>query len=805
MTENIAPSIGYMVARSPQSPRHRSNKPPSPTVVSDQGSGRLTIDEDLSNLPKIHEIQENCHNTTTGIPHNRGFGIEQPELSGSVASPSSWNPSSAHLPLDHHAAAGAKASIATHTSQCHPDYSFLQAPDTRNLLPQDLAFLVGQGCFVVPHRAALDEFMRQYFLHVHPMLPVLNESDHWQSYNSEDTESPYKMSFLVLQGVLFISAGFVSLETIKTLGFRTLQQAKFAFYRRAKLLHDFNCEKSSIAIAQAALLLAHSHLIPLSLAGNKPLGSIWLGVAIHYARDAKAHCYFSRRPACGEIPTTRKAHNTLKRLWWCCIICDRLLPLTSRQNIKITKANFSFSGCSVLGSADLSEESYHSDVYDSTTKLLHAEILAKLVELCVVLTDVLTVTSVLHNNPSWALSRKLTDINKASLCKMELQRWYSNWLEIRTTIEERIEENMFTQSPADSIILFTNLVEMYYHLTSSPHLATQACKQRDELQSAASRVTECLLDLDRLRLTRWLPMTAIGCTAFPLVLHLIDLELDQPPCRTTTSTQITKPSLDQKKRQLKVLMETMDTYKPRYYIADWVMRTARHVTDLARQRFPSFPPNAELSGSALVGWLDMIRVQPNYYLRVAMTVDLSISHGKLPDENDFPPSLRHASQSGIAHKLCLDFAPGEANSDMEIDLSIPERHVRTDPQRALNRESTVEDLDSGQDHNTETPPAVRCRDASYRDSGCLVDEDAASKMDERRLPSGLNDLSSRTSHDGGRCNDFFAWHEGQVGSLSSIPASWGHPGVLDDTHDLEQVYSEFLDELNSWLGLKNQL
>lgn len=90
---------------------------------------------------------------------------------------------------------------------CHPDYAFLQVPDTKDLLPQDAAFLVSQGCFIVPQRAALDDFLRQYFLHVHPMLPILNEKDFWLSYNSVDSDVEYQMPMLVLQGLLFISSG----------------------------------------------------------------------------------------------------------------------------------------------------------------------------------------------------------------------------------------------------------------------------------------------------------------------------------------------------------------------------------------------------------------------------------------------------------------------------------------------------------------------------------------------------------------------------------------------------------------------
>lgn len=90
---------------------------------------------------------------------------------------------------------------------CHPTYAFLQAPDLRGILPQDLSFLISQGCFIVPQRSALSEFLEQYFLHVHPMLPILNEADVWRSYSfgGAATEDRDRLSILVLQGILFIS------------------------------------------------------------------------------------------------------------------------------------------------------------------------------------------------------------------------------------------------------------------------------------------------------------------------------------------------------------------------------------------------------------------------------------------------------------------------------------------------------------------------------------------------------------------------------------------------------------------------
>ncbi|KLP20386.1 cutinase transcription factor 1 beta [Fusarium fujikuroi] len=465
-------------------------------------------------------------------------------------------------------------------SPTHPDYAFLQVPDTKDLLPQDLAFL---------------------------------------------------------------------------------------------LLYDFSVEKSCIAIAQASLLLAHTHLIPRCIAGNKPLGSIWLGIAISYARVAKAHCYSSLRPNKDtEVAKVQKLRNTLKRLWWCCIICDRLLPLTSRQSIKITPSNFSFS-CSKLGSADLCDELYNFDVYDSTTKTLHAELLSRLVDLCVVLTDVLTVTSVLYNNPSWMLSGRMEVGKDASLCQMELCRWYSSWSETKTTLDERMAEEI---SPSSSIILFKNLIEMYYHsarlsvchynilrssLLPPSQSDTQLRRQSEDLQGSASRVTD------------------IGCTAFPLALQMIDVELLRPKKPASPEEGV---KLTQKEQHVENILKQMKSYKKKYYITDWVMRAIRHVVELARQRSPAPMSTDDDSPSSC---LDMLKTRPSYYLRLVMTLDMSISNGRLPDECDFPPSLRKAGR-GLSSR-------SQATSMPTVDEQSMKRFS------AMNKHLIPDNLTDFMDHN----------------------------------------------------------------------------------------------------------
>lgn len=136
-----------------------------------------------------------------------------------------------------------------------------------------------------------------------------------------------------------------------------------------------------------------------------------------------------------------------------------MFPLSSRRDIKITRSNFDFAGSPALDAADMADEMCASDVYDPATKALLAEVLRVFVELCVVLTDVLTVTSVLHNHPSW---EGTVDADKLSSSKEELQRWYDSWAQLRATIEERSRRQGLAGPSTASVMMTTRLLDMYY-------------------------------------------------------------------------------------------------------------------------------------------------------------------------------------------------------------------------------------------------------------------------------------------------------------------------------------------------------
>jgi len=86
-------------------------------------------------------------------------------------------------------------------------YRFLELRDLPSLPPEDVKFLELKGCLHVPTGPILDEFVRQYFLHVHPCLPVIDEAQFWQMYSPRGAGPGRNrtISLFIFQAMLFAS------------------------------------------------------------------------------------------------------------------------------------------------------------------------------------------------------------------------------------------------------------------------------------------------------------------------------------------------------------------------------------------------------------------------------------------------------------------------------------------------------------------------------------------------------------------------------------------------------------------------
>jgi hypothetical protein len=95
------------------------------------------------------------------------------------------------------------ASLSTYIGYSY--YQFLELDNVGSIPTQDYQFLELQGCLHVPVCSILDIFIDQYFLHMHPMLPILDEGMFWDIYSQNPNPGGRnrKFSLLVFQAMLF--------------------------------------------------------------------------------------------------------------------------------------------------------------------------------------------------------------------------------------------------------------------------------------------------------------------------------------------------------------------------------------------------------------------------------------------------------------------------------------------------------------------------------------------------------------------------------------------------------------------------
>ncbi|KAH7142098.1 fungal-specific transcription factor domain-containing protein [Dactylonectria macrodidyma] len=545
-----------------------------------------------------------------------------------------------------HPPTAGSASVSSELSYCC--YPFLTLTNIHQISQQDAGFLDSQGCLRVPIRPFLDELVQHYFLHVHPFLPLINEGDFWELYCCGSRYPPENtMSLLLLQAMLFAACTFISESTRQALGYQDVRTMRATFLRRTKLLYDMECESSPLVVAQACILLSFT-----SLSSSRKPNTLWLSLAIENAKLAEAHLY----PAISS-PLRSKEQNILKRLWWCCIIRDRSMSLLMRLPIRITKGQFDFN-TNLLTSKDMEDELQRSKVYNSTTKLRLSQILAQSVKLYTTLTDTLLL---IHPPKGMQISTQQEQDEshvKLQECKAALRQWHASAISELPKIHD--DPNLMTSpntsrsTSHESTILYTNLMYMYYHTANIVlchhevlqrdilRESTEPCyslaqdlstifKTRSELQDATSDIIECHKELLRLGLTQWLPSSAIGFILLPLMLNILDVKLSPPPRTELDQTQTsgTRP------QQLNILIQFMRVYWPRYDGVEWVSEIIRHIIELAQ-----LDEAKVRRKTSSVNWADIFAFQPRSYLRLVLTLDLSLSKGRLPDDWDFPIKLR---------------------------------------------------------------------------------------------------------------------------------------------------------------------
>ncbi|KAL6872907.1 N-terminal binuclear Zn cluster-containing protein [Trichoderma novae-zelandiae] len=549
----------------------------------------------------------------------------------------------------------------------YSNYNFIDAGFLNQLSHTDVSYLTEKGCLTLPPEKVLEEFFHQYFSHIHPIIPLLSEAEFWAA----DARIP----LLLVRAILFIASPYVSTSTVLSLGYSSVQAAHTELYTIAKTLMQFDIHRNNVVNAQVAVMLTYH-----SPTTSDTTNTYWMVNAVHYARCARADQYH----ALGD-DNPRKLQ--LKRLWWACILRDRILSLSLRRPLNIGCDEFDF-GLPGLGLADFSDEFEVSTVYDRPTKQILAHMMSAFCELIIPLNKALTI---LHPPAGPKTVASETDIQEESDACVETLQLLDVWYQ---KTRERFEMSTPSIGIHKSLTMFTKMTFIYYYsaraslcyhmMLLSVSNPSHASDQKNDLQlqaemdSSLKGITGIFMHLARLGLVQYLPNTFVTFSAIPLIWQVLDAKI------LNTGTLAAD-----NKRDLMVYTNVMNKFRSLHENADNVLKFIKQIiahiqtTESVEITQPDplsaptttsetfFPPellsNFSQGGKAqqqetdnnnnnnskkLNGidgftgggpqskWAKLFAGKPRTYLRIALTIQHSLASGHFPSEEDFPKALQ---------------------------------------------------------------------------------------------------------------------------------------------------------------------
>lgn len=165
-------------------------------------------------------------------------------------------------------------------------------------------------------------------------MPLIDEKDFRNILATNSDREPQsasgarkdkRTSLLLLQAMYFAGSAFVPMESLRQAGYSTRKVARKAFFSRARLLYDFDCEHDRISLIQALLLLTYWYETP----DDQKDTWHWMGVAISLAHTIGLH----RDPKTSSLDVARQ--RLWKKIWWSCFMRDRLVALGMRRPTRI--------------------------------------------------------------------------------------------------------------------------------------------------------------------------------------------------------------------------------------------------------------------------------------------------------------------------------------------------------------------------------------------------------------------------------------------------------------------------------------
>ncbi|KAJ0418680.1 hypothetical protein BJY00DRAFT_324838 [Aspergillus carlsbadensis] len=389
-----------------------------------------------------------------------------------------------------------------------------------------LPILERAGCLDLPDKADLEVLVRHYFLYVHPFSPAIDEAAFWRVYKNP-RQGDRLIPLFLFRAMIFSASCFVPAEVANRGGYGSLLDARDDLYSRAKLLFDSGAEKDALTLSRGALLLTY-YTSDFDVFSN----SYWLRIALQEASIVRETHLVAKRPVDdGE-------RSELKRLWWCCLVRDRIISLGMRRPPQITAEEVD-AYPRMLATDDINDEIFGSFVYSFETKSALFELYTSLCHFALAVTDLLTTAFPSGSHARSGVEDACSSLEKLESAKSVLLLWELDWM---TYMEGK------NASLHPSIPLFSNLLAIYYQsarialcnrvclalgtaVSHKPKHFQQLQLCQSELLAAIACIADKVRQLLVIEAVDKLPISVAACTATPYILLTLNSESDRKKSR----------------------------------------------------------------------------------------------------------------------------------------------------------------------------------------------------------------------------------------------------------------------------------
>jgi Fungal specific transcription factor domain len=321
----------------------------------------------------------------------------------------------------------------------------------------------------------------------------------------------------------------------------------------------------------------------------------WMGVTLSLAQSIGLH----RDPQDAKMELKKKA--LWKRVWWMCVLRDRLICLGMRRPMRIKDDDFDVPMlaledfdfqtlpsriCKMLGSCPLLSE------YGSMKQL--AVMCIEKVKLAVCIGNVLKTQYSVYGNKSGRTTETTMmlvpkieepDRSQVEMCQRELENWHD-----RLPPQAQYQFKDLTSLPrtAEVIIVHRAILSMMYLAVCSTlhrpqYLPSSASSSTEDLQdqmrrkarNVAGEITQIAHSLQNMNLARYLPITGVTVLLRAIIFHLMDMKAKETEVQTAAAQRYHQ------------CMEVLRRLRDIYASADYAISFLEAATYRANIKIPS--------------------------------------------------------------------------------------------------------------------------------------------------------------------------------------------------------------------------